>query len=390
MKIKQLFNQEQLERVVALVTWFFVAVSALYYAIMQYTVFHWRTGTALVLFVMFALGFVAATKPQQARTSKGGVVLAAMYLVTVASFFVLPYVYLAIFLVIWSALLPYVFRFRRCLLLSLPLAIPLGLAHHTYWQQNYALLTATLFWTFNLFAMMMSNTAIKERQARERADLLNRQLIAAQQLIRQAGKQDERLRIARNIHDVLGHHLTALSINLQVASHKCEGIGQQEAKTHVDRCYALAKLLLSDVREAVTDMREQAPFDFQEAVEALFEGITRPRLHLCIQPDLRVENVKLADVLLRAIQEGLTNVIRHTRSDDFYVELKAQEGNYILSMQDIQALPKTTELTSKNDTITPGNGLTGMLERVTSVAGSMQSGFNDKGFYIHIQVSESV
>jgi two-component system sensor histidine kinase DesK len=390
MKIKQLFSQDQLERMVALVTWFFVAASALYYAVMKYTVFHWRTSSALVLFLVFAFGLVAATKPQESRKSKLGVVLAVMYLATATSFFVLPYIYLAILLVIWSALLPYVFGFLRCLLFSLPLAIPLGVAHHMYWQQNYALLTAALFWTFNLFAMIMSNTAIKERQARERADLLNRQLLAAQQLIRQAGKQDERLRIARNIHDVLGHHLTALSINLQVASHKCDGIGQQEAKAQVDQCYALAKLLLSDVREAVTDMREQSPFNFQEAVEALFEGIARPRLHLFLQPDLRIENVKLADVLLRAIQEGLTNVMRHTRSEDFIVELKAQEGNYILLMQDIQARVKNMWHASNKNTITPGNGLTGMRERVSSVAGSMEYGFNDKGFYIHIQVSDSV
>lgn len=384
MKIKPLFNSQQLERVIALVTWLFVSVSALYYAIMQYSLVHWRTGSAFVLFVLFAVGFALVSRPQPSEQTFNRAVLAAMYVSVVISLFVLPYTYLAIFLVIWSAMLPYVLSFRTCLLLSVPLALPFALIHHFYWQESYALLTTALFWTFNLFAMMMSNTAMKESQARERADLLNRQLLGAQQLIRQAGKQDERLRIARNIHDVLGHHLTALSINLQVASHKCGGAGNEEAKAHVDQCHALAKLLLSDVREAVTDMREQAPFDFAEAVESLFEGIARPRLHLTIEPKLRIENVQLADVLLRAIQEGLTNVIRHTRSDDFYVELKEQDGNLQLLMQDIQ----TKKEKAKRATIKHGNGLTGMQERVASVAGTIDTGFNQRGFYIRILVSQ--
>ena len=112
---------------------------------------------------------------------------------------------------------------------------------------------------FNLFAMIMSNTAIKESKAREEADALNRQLLSTQQLKKQALTQDERLRIARNIHDVLGHHLTALTINLQVASRKAdllESTESQAIKRQVEQSHSIAKLLLSDVREAISDIRE--------------------------------------------------------------------------------------------------------------------------------------
>ena len=52
--------------------------------------------------------------------------------------------------------------------------------------KRQAVLTGALFWTFNLFAMIMSNTAIKESKAREEADALNRQLLSTQQLMKQA------------------------------------------------------------------------------------------------------------------------------------------------------------------------------------------------------------
>ena len=76
---------------------------------------------------------------------------------------------------------------------------------------------------FNMFALIMVNTATKEREAKERPNQLNRELLATQKLLRQASTQAERVRIVRNIHDLLGHHLSALSINLQVASRITQG-----------------------------------------------------------------------------------------------------------------------------------------------------------------------
>lgn len=144
-------------------------------------------------------------------------------------------------------------------MISIPLALPTILIQGAVWQEQQAVLTGALFWAFKLFAMIMSNTAIKESKAREEADALNRQLLSTQQLMKQALTQDERLRIARNIHDVLGHHLTALTINLQVASRKAdllESTESQAIKRQVEQSHSIAKLLLSDVREAISDIRE--------------------------------------------------------------------------------------------------------------------------------------
>lgn len=377
MKILNFFN---LERISAFITWVFVSSSALYYSFSYYGASSIRPWLTSSVVVGIALCFSVVTRRDMSLPQWRIPLLVTMYLLAVASLFLQPYTYLAIFLVIWSALLPYYLAWRKCLPVSVLAALPLGLIHTFYWQDSDAWLLAALFWTFNFFAMMMSNVAINEKLAREKSDELNRQLTSTQQLVRQAGQQDERLRIARNIHDVLGHHLTALTINLQVASLKAKGAGQDEVKAHVDQCHSLAKLLLSDVREAVSEIRENAALDWQQAVSALFIGLPRPRLQLSIADNVKVEDVRTADILLRCVQESLTNTIKHSQSAQLYVSLSKHKNSYLLTLQDEQSV---TEKTMKQ-----GNGLTGMAERVAQSGGVMKYGFNSQGFLIDILLPE--
>jgi signal transduction histidine kinase len=339
----------------------------------------------------------------------------------------LPYAYLAIFIVIWSAILPYYVNWKKCVVLSIPLALPTILIQGWVWQEQQAVLTGALFWTFNLFAMIMSNTAIKESKAREEADALNRQLLSTQQLMKQALTQDERLRIARNIHDVLGHHLTALTINLQVASRKAdllESTESQAIKRHVEQSHSIAKLLLSDVREAISDIRENAAIDFSLAVNALIKDLPRPMVNLHIDDDLMLTNVRIADCLLRSMQEALTNVIRHTQAHYFSISLTQHNGAYNLLMQDSmvphaadktlsgeqpssiplfdkapcsysedaysegvqkKAGPRESDTSSR---VVAGNGLKGMQERVHELNGTIRWQQTEQGFCIAIHIPE--
>ncbi|WP_305444650.1 sensor histidine kinase [Alteromonas stellipolaris] len=377
MKILSFMN---IERASALVTWLFVSSSALYYAFSQYGVSSHRPWLIVAVVVGIAACLSVVTRRDMPLPKWRIPLLIAMYLLAVGGLFLLPYSYLAIFLVIWSALLPYYAGWGTCLVVSVFAALPLGVIHTFYWQDPHAWLTAALFWTFNLFAMMMSNVAIKEKSAREKSEALNRQLTSTQQLIHQAGRQDERLRIARNIHDVLGHHLTALTIHLQVASHKANAAGQDEVKAHVDKCHSLAKLLLSDVREAVSDIRENAPLDWQQAVRALFKDLPRPSLQLSIADNVSIEDVSTADILLRCAQESLTNTIKHTQSAHLYVTLEKNQEGYSLTLQDEQVpTAKTIQL---------GNGLIGMSERIEEAGGSVKFSFNKHGFSTHILLPE--
>lgn len=375
------------ERGSAFITWLFVSGSALYFLSLNYSVGGganiglWRMFVAPVLFIAIAVCFVIITRHDESLPKWRVPLLWGMYGLSVLSQLLLPYAYIAIFLVIWSAVLPYYVSWGRCLALSIPLSIPTVLIQSMVWGENQALLTGALFWTFNLFAMMMSSTTIRETAAREQADALNRQLLSTQHLIKQAITQDERLRIARNIHDVLGHHLTALTINLQVASRKSDLAKCEDVKTHVEQCHAIAKLLLSDVREAISDIRENAAIDFKGAVRSLVSDLPRPQVTLHIQDNLTLTNVRIADALLRCMQEGLTNAIRHSQSHEFTISLTQQNQQYNLVMQDRQFVAQKS--------FQQGNGLTGMRERVEALGGRVVFEFNEIGFRLAIDIPEA-
>jgi len=395
----------------ACITWLVISCSALYFLINQYSLAHWRTLSAVTIFVTLAICFQVISRNGANRHSSL-LLLGFMFCVAVASQLVVPYVYLAIFIVIWSAILPYYLPWRQCIALSVPVSLPTVIIQSGVWNEQYALLTGALFGTFNLFAMIMSNTAIKESKAREEADALNRQLLSTQQLMRQALTQDERLRIARNIHDVLGHHLTALTINLQVASRKAdllESAELQAIKQHVDQSHSIAKLLLSDVREAISDIRENAAIDFSSAVNALIKDLPRPKVNIHIDENLVLTNVRIADCLLRSMQEALTNVIRHTQAHYFFITLAQSKGTYYLLMQDSK-VPYAYGEKSTNETtiygaetsvtetrpiesdisshIVAGNGLKGMQERVQELHGTINWQLSEQGFRIAIHIPE--
>jgi two-component system sensor histidine kinase DesK len=229
---------------------------------------------------------------------------------------------------------------------------------------------------FNIFALIMVNTATKERQAKEHANHLNRELLATQKLLSQASKQAERVRIARNIHDLLGHHLTALTINLQVASRITEGA----AKDKIETCHGLAKLLLSDVREAVSEIRENSDVELKGALSALFENLPRLNVQLYFDPNLNITQVKTADIILKCVQESLTNTSKHSVASLFVINIDKKEDHMEIELSDNSKPIKEFDL---------GNGLKGISERVTQIAGKVDFSHNQMGFRTFIIIPEA-
>ena len=114
-------------------------------------------------------------------------------------------------------------------------------------------------------------------------------------------------RISRELHDLLGHHLTALSLNLEVAGHITEG----QAQEHVRQAHTLAKLLLTDVREAVSQLRDSGAIDLEAALRPLVTQVPSLDIHLDIGQPLTLDDPERAHVLLRCTQEIITNAVRH-------------------------------------------------------------------------------
>ncbi|RZI97827.1 MAG: histidine kinase, partial [Rubrivivax sp.] len=134
-----------------------------------------------------------------------------------------------------------------------------------------ALMQSVLYAGFSGFVFITSLVALQQTQAREEQRRLNAELRATRALLAESARVNERTRISRELHDLLGHHLTALSLNLEVAGHITEG----QAQEHVRQAHTLAKLLLTDVREAVSQLRESGAIDLGAALRPLAENVPK-------------------------------------------------------------------------------------------------------------------
>ena len=231
-----------------------------------------------------------------------------------------------------------------------------------------ALLQSGLYFGFSGFTFVTSLVARQQADSREEQRRLNSELRATRALLTESSRIGERMRIARELHDLVGHHLTALSLNLEVASHLVGG----SAKEHVCQAQSVAKLLLSDVREVVSQLREDDAIDLTEALKALVDGVPGLAIHLELPPRFAVDDPRHAQVLLRCAQEIITNTVRHAQARNLWLtfERKGME----LAMRAHDDGRGATE-------VRQGNGLTGMRERLAQIGGRLDiATARDRGF----------
>ena len=222
-----------------------------------------------------------------------------------------------------------------------------------------ALVQTALYLGFQVFALATTQAALSEAAAKTRLASANAELRATQELLSESSHMAERVRLARELHDVVGHHLTALSLNLEVASHVAEG----KALAHVRTSQALAKTLLAEVRGVVSTMREPIALDIARALTLLSGDIPTPRVHVTVAPDLEVDDPQRAQILLRCAQEAITNAVRHAGAKNLWLTVERTEHGVTLSARDDgrgAALFRG------------GNGLTGMRERLETLGGRLE------------------
>lgn len=266
-------------------------------------------------------------------------------------------------------------KLKWCMLIILAVTIILYFILEFYWGRGQSISTAGLVGIFMFFIAVSNHYAVGENMAKEMLAITNRELISTQLLLSETSKQSERIRIARNIHDLVGHHLTALSINLEIASHLSEG----KPKLQIDKARSISKLLLSDVREAVSEIRDNGKINLTAALETLVAGLPKLDVDLIISNDLEIRDAKIADVILRCVQEALTNSLKHAFANEIKIIIKSQDNDILIEIKDDGIGLSDPDIT--------GNGLTGMKERVMSIGGYMHiETAEQKGFQIRINL----
>jgi len=237
--------------------------------------------------------------------------------------------------------------------------VPVFVAHVEGYGWFDSLLQSGLYVGFSSFTFITSLVAKDQADSREDQRRLNAELRATRALLAESSRMGERLRISRELHDLLGHHLTALSLNLEVASH----LVQDKAQEHVRQAQSLARLLLSDVREVVSQLRADDEIDLRKALDALIEGLPEPVVHIEMAPDFNVDDPRRAQVLLRCAQEVITNTIRHARARNLWLSFEAA-GDGTLRV-------RARDDGQGAEAVAPGNGLSGMRERLAQFGGGL-------------------
>jgi signal transduction histidine kinase len=125
----------------------------------------------------------------------------------------------------------------------------------------------------------------------------------------------------------------------------------------------VTKLLLSDVRGAVSVLRSEDPIGLAQALRTLAASVPAPQIHLLIAEDLAINDPTRAHVVLRCVQEIITNAIRHAAAGNLWIELARTDSGVAIRARDDGRGAKDVH---------PGHGLTGMRERLEQVGGTLE------------------
>lgn len=177
-------------------------------------------------------------------------------------------------------------------------------------------------------------------------------------------RQEERNQIAREIHDSVGHRLTALMIQLEVE--KLQAV-EEETKTKFNELKKLAQTSLQDTREAVKTLKSEETTGLQSVIQLVRKLESESHIRVSMTLQSGVLNVLLSNqqsvTVYRSIQEALTNMMRHSTSRQ--AEIKFQ----IVAQHDLRF--SVTHHLPEKVSIKEGFGLTAMRERLAQIGGRM-------------------
>ena len=213
---------------------------------------------------------------------------------------------------------------------------------------------------YYLFAFGVARLAVREQRARRELAASHAELLATQALLADAVRTSERLRIARDLHDSIGHHLTALKLHLELADRQLAG-----ANASLRTARELSHELLGEVRLVVSSERADAAVDLRQSLRMLCEGIPAPAIRLQVADDLRIPSQTTAHALFRCIQEAISNALRHAEASRIDVTVGRRDASFVATIYDDGRGARGRA---------EGNGLAGMRERVLALGGELQAG----------------
>jgi two-component system sensor histidine kinase DesK len=214
----------------------------------------------------------------------------------------------------------------------------------------------------------------------------NRELAASRDETRRLAVVAERERIARDLHDLLGHTLTVVAVKADLAGRLVERDPAQ-AKAEIEEIRQTARSALADVRAAVTGMRSTSlTTEVATARRALegagiafeYRGPTEP-----LPPEIET-------ALAFVVREGATNVVRHANAGRCAVRIRRADDHVELVMEDAAHAGVAASMAHTLRPHREGNGVAGMRQRIASLGGTLELVVTAAGTMLRAHVPLSV
>lgn len=207
----------------------------------------------------------------------------------------------------------------------------------------------------------IARLAMREREARATLARSHATLLATQAMLADTVRSSERNRIARDLHDAVGHHLTALNLHLDLALRQVANAAPEALHTSRE----LARTLLNEVREVVNSERSDQDINLRAAIATMCAGIPAPAIRFSYDEQLVITSATLAHTLFYCTQEALTNALRHSGATLITIAINGDDEQVRLVVHDNGCGTQGAA---------EGNGLRGMRERVAEQCGTLQLG----------------
>lgn len=230
------------------------------------------------------------------------------------------------------------------------------------------------------FAAWVAGDAVRVRTLVQQRLLDEERQTAAERARRQV--LEERARIARELHDVVAHHMSVIAVQSSTAAYRIEGLAQ-EARDEFTQISTTARTSLTEMRRLLAVLRSDdedsllAPQPglggLAPLVEATRRAGTPVALHVADLPDAVSDAVGLT--AYRVAQEGLSNVVRHASGADTTVDVYGTDGRVVVRVRNTRPPAERPCVEQQGS----GQGLAGMRERVAAVGGEVSAGPREDG-----------
>ncbi|MGH3860515.1 sensor histidine kinase [Actinokineospora sp.] len=194
------------------------------------------------------------------------------------------------------------------------------------------------------------------------------ELRAARRALAEAAVAQERLRFARDLHDLLGLSLSAITLKAELA-HRALKVDPARAAQELGEIISIARLALADVRLVAGGYRDLSLNEESRSVESVLAAA-----NVDVRMDLRYGELRaeVRTVLATVLREGVTNVLRHSRGGHCEISVRRHGDRVVLEIV--------------NDGVSvsfegPGNGIRNLTERVATVGGDLTAGVGADGMF---------